>query len=912
MRTIRTRMTFMIVFVILVSTGLLWMISNDRATKTMTSQLEDGYSVTAEKTAHELTEWIGTNATIVDALAADIGITGICDNGYDAFHGYLAEMLARMNRNGYIYDFYFTYPNNTMACATDFLADGTVDYVNGREWYREAVRTGELFYSTPYLDSDSGLPIITISRAVTANGQVKGVIAADIFVDVLVDIVRNADAGKNSYAFLVDQNMGMIVHPNRAYDFDDEPHGVMDVKDVPAGYGAVLDNIRSGSKGTVYLEDYDGVTRGVVVSKVENTGWYFGIATSQDELMGDVNRLVRGFLIAAILSVATGAVLAFFLAREVDRLNKQQQATQAHVLELEKQAADEASEAKSRFLADMSHEIRTPINTVLGMNEMILRESSRARNASGSGKGADREAFENITLYAGNIRSAGSNLLSIINDILDLSKVEKGKMEILDAPYTLSSLLNDVCSMAGFRAKEKDLQFIVDVDESLPDGLCGDKVRVRQVITNILNNAVKYTHKGSISLTVRGEADSEDAEDPQLRLAVTVRDTGIGIRPEDMDKLFNPFQRVDLGQNSTVEGTGLGLAISRNLMEMMGGTIRVESEYGKGSAFIIELPQKILSREPVGDFRARYAEDILTSGEYRETFHAPDARILIVDDTKINLMVAEGFLKSTQVQIDTANGGRQAVEMALARSYDLILMDQRMPEIGGTEATRRIRETENSPNKKTPVICMTADAIIGARERYIGEGFDDYLSKPVSAQDLEKLLAAYLPADKVHPVTDETESPSGSESAGAEMAPAQQDSRNAVLRTGGIRPESGLLFCQQDEDLYGDLLREFEAAAAENAKTLQKYFDDKDWQNYGILVHAMKSSSRTIGADELAERAAALENAAREKREEEILAGNKPLLAAYNAAAEAVRKAFGLFPNAEDEDDVLEFAPDEG
>ena len=235
-----------------------------------------------------------------------------------------------------------------------------------------------------------------------------------------------------------------------------------------------------------------------------------------------------------------------------------------------------------------------------------------------------------------------------------------------------------------------------------------------------------------------------------------------------------------------------------------------------------------------------------------------------------------------------------------------------MPEIGGTEATRRIHETENSPNKKTPVICMTADAIIGARERYIGEGFDDYLSKPVSAQDLEKLLAAYLPADKVHPVTGETEIPSGSESAGAEMSPAQQDTRNAVLRTGGIRPESGLLFCQQDEDLYGDLLREFEAAAAENAKTLQRYFDDKDWQNYGILVHAMKSSSRTIGADELAERAAALEDAAREKREEEILAGNEPLLAAYNAAAEAVRKAFGLFPDAEDEDDVLEFAPDEG
>lgn len=909
MRTIRTRMTLMIVFVILVSTGLLWMISNDRTTKTMTSQLEDGYSVTAEKTAHELTEWIATNAAIVDTLAADIGITGICDSGYDAFHGYLAEMLARLNRKGYIYDFYFTYPDNTMACATDFLADGTVDYVNGREWYREAVRTGELFYSTPYLDSDSGLPIITISRAVTADGKVKGVIAADIFVDVLVDIVRNADAGKDSYAFLVDQNMGMIVHPNREYDFDDEPHGVMDVRDVPAGYGTVLDNIRSGSKETVYLEDYDGVTRGVVVSRIENTGWYFGIATSREELMRGVSRLVRGFLIAAILAVATGAVLAFFLAREVDRLNRQHQATQAHVLELEKQAADEASEAKSRFLADMSHEIRTPINTVLGMNEMILRESIHARNISGNSE--EREAFRNITLYAGNIRSAGSNLLSIINDILDLSKVEKGKMEIADAAYTLSSLLNDVCSMAAFRAQEKNLQFIVDVDEALPDGLCGDKVRVRQVITNILNNALKYTHQGSISLTVRGEADSAEVQNPQLRLTVTIRDTGIGIRPEDMDKLFNPFQRVDLRQNSTVEGTGLGLAISRDLTEMMGGTIRVESEYGKGSVFTIDLPQKILSREPVGDFRARYAEDILAAGEYCETFHAPDARILIVDDTKINLMVAEGFLKSTQLQIDTASGGRQAVEMALACPYDLILMDQRMPEISGTEAVRRIREAENSPNRKTPVICMTADAIIGARERYISEGFDDYLPKPVNAQDLEKKIAAYLPKDKVVPVSEETEKPSGRKNAADETAAAQPDSRNDVLRTGGIRPESGMLFCQQKEDLYCSLLQEFEAASRENTKALNRYFEEKDWKNYVILVHAVKSSSRTIGADELADRAAALEQAARENREKEIAAGNGLMLADYGAAAEAIRKAFGLFPDADDEEDVLEFSPEE-
>ena len=914
MKNIRVRMTVMVVFVVLVSTGLLWTISYRRARDAMTAQMEAGYGVTADKTAQELTDWIGKNAAVVDALAADIGITGIRGKGYDAFHGYLAAMHSQLNPGGFIYDFYFTYPDNTMACATDFIADGTVDYVHSRAWYSEAVRTGELFYSTPYMDSDSGLPIITISRAVAADGIVRGVIAADIFVDVLVDIVRNADVAKNSYAFLVDQNMGMIVHPNRVYDFDDAPHGVMDVKDVPNGYETILDNIRSGSKNTVYLEDYDGVTRGVAVSRMENTGWYFGIATSRDELMAGVSGLVRGFRIAAAIAVAAGAVLAFFLTRVLDRLNKQEQAYEAHVLKLEKQAADEASEAKSRFLADMSHEIRTPINAVLGMNEMILRESARARNAPGSKNAADREAFENITLYAGNIQSAGGNLLSIINDILDLSKVEKGKMEIVDAPYTLSSLLNDVCSMAAFRAREKDLQFIVDVDESLPDGLCGDKVRVRQVNTKILNNAVKYTRRGSVRLTVRGEAEREDTADAALYLTVTVSDTGIGIRPEDMDKLFDPFQRADLGQNSTVEGTGLGLAITRDLLRLMGGTVRVESEYGRGSVFTVELPQRILSREPVGDFRARFEENILTAGEYRESFHAPDARILIVDDTKINLMVAAGFLKSTQVQTDTAGGGKQALEMAMASPYDLILMDQRMPEMDGAETARRIREAENCPNRHTPVICMTADAVIGARERYMEEGFDDYLPKPVSSQDLEKMVAAHLPPEKVHPVTENTEPPVSAETvpAGETQEGKRSGGRFDYLRNSGILPETGLRCCGGNTELYSAILQEYASAAEENAAALQKHYDKKDWPGYTILVHAVKSSSRTIGAEKLADQAADLERAAKENRTEEIISGHQALLDSYRAAAAAAREENRQAADKEAENTVFEFNPKKG
>ena len=899
-KNLRVRMTILIVLVVLVSTGLLWAISYQRAEKAMSSQLETSYSLSAEKTALELTEWINTNATILNTLAAEIEVTGIWAEGYDAFHKYLNDSCNRLNKNGYIYDIYFTYPNNTMACATDFVTDGSVDYVHDRAWYTDAVRTGDMFYSTPYLDSDTGMPIITISKAVTSGGEVQGVLAADIFVDVLVNIINGTDVARNSYAFLVDQNMGMIVHPNKAYEFDDAPHGMMDVPDVPFGYEDVIDNIRSGSRETVYLTDYDGVARGVVVSRMENTGWYFGIATSRDELMRGVSSLIRGFLIAAVVAVVIGGILAFLLTRLMDKLSKQQQSYEAQVLKLEKQAADKANEAKSRFLADMSHEIRTPINAVLGMNEMIQRESLQGRSAAGNA--AVRDAFGNISVYSGHIRSAGANLLSIVNDILDLSKVEAGRMEIAENPYTLSSLLNDVSNMVFFRAKEKGLQFIVDVDETLPDNLYGDKVRVRQVITNVLTNAVKYTHEGSVRLTVRGRADGEDVPGPKLDLTVTVSDTGIGIRPEDMDKVFDSFQRVDLGHNSTVEGTGLGLAISRKLMEMMGGEIGVESTYGEGSTFTIRLPQRILSREPVGDIRARFEQSVLAAGEYRESFQAPDARILIVDDTRINLMVASGLLKNTQMKIDTAAGGPQAVDMALATRYDLIFMDQRMPGMDGTEAARRIREAENSPNRNTPVVCMTADAVIGARERYIAEGFDDYLPKPVEGADLEKTLITWLPKEKVFRITPEDAPPAEAE------GQAGADSAYAPLRACGIRPESGLRFCQNSDGLYRSVLVEYARSAAEKTESLRRYYDDRDWTNYAILVHSVKSSSRTIGAEALADLAAGLEKAAKEAREEAVSSGHEPMLARYEATARAILDAIPEAP--EEQEDVIEFSPE--
>ena len=397
-------------------------------------------------------------------------------------------------------------------------------------------------------------------------------------------------------------------------------------------------------------------------------------------------------------------------------------------LEKAREKADYANKSKSMFLANMSHEIRTPINAVIGMNEMIIRESQN----------------ETVIDYARNVESAGKNLLSIINDILDFSKLEAGKMEIVEEEYHLSNLINDVVTMISFRAKAKGLEFNTFIDETLPDGLHGDELRVRQIIVNVLNNAVKYTNEGSVSFAVHG-----DIEGNELRLIMEVEDTGIGIKDEDIDKIFGKFDRVDTAQNKTIEGTGLGLAITDGLLKAMSGDVKVQSEYGRGSRFTITIMQKITSLEPIGDYREKFKEMADKKAAYTESFHAPDATILVVDDTVINLTVIKGLLKKTRINIDTCTSGADSIVMAEKKKYDVILMDYRMPNMDGCEALRCIRNDEIGLNGETPVICLTADAISGARERYISEGFDNYLTKPVEGLRLEAMLLDYIPTDKV-------------------------------------------------------------------------------------------------------------------------------------------------------------------
>ena len=874
-------MTIMIVLLVLGSSVLLSFISYQRARKSLVAQLEDNYGVAAQKYALELTSWINTNATIIDTLAAEIAVNDITLKGYDEFHEYLYQSNELLNKNGYVYDVYFTYPDNTMVCASDFIADGSVDFVHEREWYTTSALTGETFFSTPYLDSDTRRSVITISKAVYKDDELLGVLAADIFVDVLVDMIEDANVADNSYAFLIDQNMRMVVHPNDAYDYEDYPLTVMGVEGSP--YGPLIEAIHTGSDEMVYVKDYDGVKRGIAYSRMTNTGWYVCIATSKDEIEKGVVNFVLGFIIATVISIVISVAVAIVLARVLDRLNKQEQEYKQQMLRLEKQAADEASEAKSRFLADMSHEIRTPINAIIGMNEMIIRETDN----------------KDILGYSQNIKQSGHNLLQLINGILDFSKIEDGKMEIVPVRYSVSSQIAYLINSISDRANSKKLEFNVSVDRNIPSELYGDDTRINQVIINLLTNAVKYTKKGSVDFTVK----ELERKDGNIKLYFEVKDTGIGIKETDMEKLFESFERLDVVKNRNIEGTGLGMTITVKLLELMDSELKVESVYGEGSTFSFDLWQKIENEEPLGDYREAINKPQETEA-YKESFRAPDARILVVDDTKMNLLVVENLLKKTGIKIDTALNGPDSVELAKNNAYDVILMDQRMPGMDGTEAMNEIKNLDNKLNVNTPVICLTADVVRGAKERYLQMGFNDYLTKPIDSAKLEKMLIDYLPADKTEIVEKDAKSESAEES---------ESELKKALKRNGVDVNIGIAFTGDDEDMYMSLLGEYAAEEVEKSANIKECYRTKDWKNYGVYVHSLKSTSKMIGASALAEIAAESEAASNVQDTLVIDSNHDRMMEMYSVLADVIRENIGTdtVSVSNNDDEILEFLPEE-
>ena len=396
------------------------------------------------------------------------------------------------------------------------------------------------------------------------------------------------------------------------------------------------------------------------------------------------------------------------------------------ILEL-KEEAEQANQAKSTFLANMSHEIRTPMYAVMGLSELILQQTE------------DKTIYN----YANDIKGASEGLLHIINDILDFSKIEAGRYELVYEEYYTQSLLHDLLVIIGMVLKNKNLTFTTEFDEKLPYVMVGDQVRLRQVLVNLLNNAVKYTNEGGIHFSVKVLRETTD----EVELEIRVKDTGIGIKEEDLDKLFQKFMRLEGSKNLSVEGTGLGLSIAVGLVRLMDGIIRVESEYGVGSEFIVNVMQKKVDDRKIQ--KKNWNVEELLDEEKRQEFTAPGAQVLVVDDNGLNLEITKAMLEIYDLQISLADSGWKAVEMAKENEYDIIFMDYMMPEMDGIEAMKRIREEKNDAEKKLAIISLTADAIVGMREEMKKEGFSDYISKPMERAALEKILLTFLPEQKI-------------------------------------------------------------------------------------------------------------------------------------------------------------------
>lgn len=486
------------------------------------------------------------------------------------------------------------------------------------------------------------------------------------------------------------------------------------------------------------------------------------------------------------------------------------------------QEAEAANMAKSSFLANMSHEIRTPINAILGMNEMILRE----------------EKDPAIRGYAGNIQASGNSLLSIVSDVLDISKIESGKLEIIPVDYEVNSLISDCCNMAAGRAKAKELELLVECADNVPMKLCGDETHIRQIIMNLLTNAVKYTEKGTVKLIVSGRFT-----DGGFVLKVDVSDTGIGIAEENLPQLFTQFQRFDLQRNRNIEGTGLGLSIVKRLCDLMSGTITARSVLGSGSTFTVELPQKVVDSTPCGGVNLNYSAG--AEHEYHHSFEAPEAKILAVDDLPVNLLVIANLLKETRIKIDTAGSGRECLDKCSQQKYDLILMDHMMPEMDGVQTFEKLHGDKSSPNFETPVIMLTANALAGMREQYMDVGFADYVSKPVRGAKLEEAIRRNLPESLIKPASPEipAEAVSTEPSGFADICGAVPE----------LNVNAALQYCCGSAELLHDFTEN------DHFSDLKAAFEEKRWEDYRRHAHSLKSTSLMIGLTGLSERARASE-----------------------------------------------------
>ncbi len=661
-------------------------------------------------------------------------------------------------------------------------------------------------------------------------------------------------------------------------------------------YEKFLSDFDGLSSGEVSFS-YDGISETLYYVPIHRTNWMLTYLIRESIIEEQISTISNSIIVRSVVqSIVTALVLLvmfalFFMQQrkaakealdhevsETENRVRQQEleeqlamqeelASKSEELEKALEAAEDANRAKSDFVSNMSHEIRTPITAILGMNEMIRRETDD----------------DDILSYAENISSAGESLLGIISDILDFSKIEAGRMELYMDDYSSEALIRDLYNLMRFRTEAKGLNLTFNIDSAIPKGLRGDVIRVKQIITNLLSNAVKYTEKGDVTLDITRE--EYDEEEGRVRLLVSVSDTGIGIRSEELDKLFVPFDRLDVHRNRNVEGTGLGLSITRELLQLMHSSLQVESIYEKGSRFYFSIWQDVTDPKEIGDFQPAALQKVVRSNEVgRRYYTAPGKRILVVDDTIMNLQVLTGLLKRTEMIIETASSGMECLKLFADRDYDIVFMDFRMPEMNGIETLHRLREMYPDKVERTPIIALTASAILGDKEKLLKEGFNDYLSKPVNIAEMEDMLTKYVGESAVNGT--------GSNAAEPDLSDAKADSvedptgiPQEILAISELDSKRGLDYCG-DVDDYLFALQTYAESVEEKANDLEKCLSEDRIEDYALIAHSLKSMSNSIGAVGLGKRAETLEHAGREGNRAMLQADTGDFVRDYRALGE--------------------------